>query len=140
MEVLLQTYYIILPIVATSLLGWVGWLLKNQKAEEELRESKIKEKEQKAEQIRKANSNGIMLVLRYMLRRYHTEYIVQEKITYTQYKEWIDLFNAYTALNGNSIAEKWNEDIENLPKCESLNGITAFEAMLKKSIKEADDK
>lgn len=31
MEVLLQTYYILLPIIATALVGWVGVLLKDQK-------------------------------------------------------------------------------------------------------------
>lgn len=31
MEVILQTYYTLLPIIATALVGWVGILLKNQK-------------------------------------------------------------------------------------------------------------
>lgn len=121
--VLLQTYYILLPIVATSLLGWIGILLKSQRKKEEAQE-----------QIRKANSVGIMLVLRYMLKRYHSEYSIQEKITYNQYKEWIELFKAYTELGGNSIAEEWNEDIEKLEKCESMDERSSFEIMLKQSI------
>ena len=31
MEVILQTYYTLLPIIATALVGWVGVLLKNQR-------------------------------------------------------------------------------------------------------------
>lgn len=121
--VLLQTYYILLPIVATSLLGWIGILLKSQRKKEEAQE-----------QIRKANSVGIMLVLRYMLKRYHSEYSIQGKITYNQYKEWIELFKAYTDLGGNSIAEEWNEDIEKLEKCESMDERSPFEIMLKQSV------
>ena len=33
MKVLLETYYILLPIIATALIGWVGVLLKGQKKE-----------------------------------------------------------------------------------------------------------
>lgn len=130
MEVILQTYYILLPIVATSLVGWVGVLLKKQKIKEE----NTLKKEEEIAQVRKANSEGIKLVLRYMLNRYHTEYMLQGKISYNQYKDWMDIFAAYRALGGNSIATTWNEDVENLEKCNSVNGNTLFESMVKQSI------
>ena len=31
MEILLQTYYILLPVVATALIGWVGVQIKKQR-------------------------------------------------------------------------------------------------------------
>lgn len=136
MEVLLQTYYIILPIIMTALVGWVGMMMKDQKQKEKTREQKIKEDEIEAKRIRKANSNGIMLVLRYMLKRYHSEYMIQGKITYTQYKDWMDMFKAYTALGGNSIAEEWNEDVEKLPKSDAGSNESPFEAMLRKSVED----
>lgn len=130
MDVILQTYYILLPIVATALIGWVGYLIKRQKAERD----HIVEDQKKIAQIRHANSEGIKLVLRYMLNRYHTEYMVQGKITYDQYKDWMDIFAAYKALGGNSIAENWNQNVENLEKCNSLTGDSPFEHLVKQSL------
>lgn len=127
MEVLLQTYYIVLPIIMTAVVGWVGVLLKDQKKKEQ-------QKELEAQRIGKANSTGIMLVLRYMLKRYHGEYMIQGKMTYDQYSDWQDLFDAYTALGGNSIAIQWNKEIERLEKTDSLSDISPFEAMLRQSM------
>lgn len=135
-EVLLQTYYILLPVISTALIGWVGMMLKGQREKEKCRENKIKEDEIEAKRIRRANSTGIMLVLRYMLKRYHSEYMIQGKMSYAQYQDWIDLFNAYTALGGNSIAKEWNEDVEHLVKNDSGPHISPFEIMLRKSVEE----
>lgn len=132
MEVILQTYYILLPIVATSLIGWVGVLLKRQKAKED----EIQKDRENIAKIRKANSNGIKLVLRYMLSRYHSEYMIQGKITYAQYKDWMDIFAAYRALGGNSIAMDWNDHIEAIEKCHSLDGNSAFEEMFKEHLQD----
>ena len=119
MEILLQTYYILLPIVATALIGWVGVLLKNQKKEERKKEDK-----------QKALSEGIMMILRYMLQRYHGEYMIQGKISYSQYQNWKDMMSVYRALGGNSIAIEWDHDIDDLEKCES--DVSPYEEMLKK--------
>lgn len=120
MKILLETYYILLPIIATALIGWVGVLLNGQKKEKT-----------EAEKRQAAQSQGIMLILRYMLQRYHGEYRMQKEITYNQYKNWKDIFQIYTDLGGNSIAEEWNEDIEHMDKCESAQEMSIYEAMLK---------
>lgn len=119
MEVLLQTYYTLLPIIATALVGWVGVLLKNQKKKDTDREEK-----------QKALSEGIMMILRYMLQRYHGEYMIQKKISYSQYQNWKDIFSVYKALGGNSIAIEWDHDIDDIEKCES--DVSPYEEMLKK--------
>lgn len=119
MEILLQTYYILLPIVATALIGWVGVLLKNQKKEERKKEDK-----------QKALSDGITMILRYMLQRYHGEYMIRKKISYGQYQNWKDMMSVYRALGGNSIAVEWDHDIDDLEKCES--DVSPYEEMLKK--------
>lgn len=120
MKILLETYYILLPIIATALIGWVGVLLNGQKKEKT-----------EAEKRQAAQSQGIMLILRYMLQRYHGEYRMQKEITYNQYKNWKDIYQIYTDLGGNSIAEEWNEDIEDMNKCESVQEMSIYEAMLK---------
>ena len=119
MEILLQTYYILLPIVATALIGWVGVLLKNQKKEERKKEDK-----------QKALSDGITMILRYMLQRYHGEYMIRKKISYGQYQNWKDMMSVYRALGGNSIAIEWDHEIDELDKCES--DVSPYEEMLKK--------
>lgn len=119
MEILLQTYYILLPIVATALIGWVGVLLKNQKKEERKKEDK-----------QKALTDGITMILRYMLQRYHGEYMIQGKISYSQYQNWKDIFGVYRALGGNSIAIEWDHEIDEIDKCES--DVSPYEEMLKR--------
>lgn len=135
MDFLLETYYTLLPIIATAILGWVGVLLKEQKKKESDKDKIAQKKEEEIASIRKANSEGIKLILRYMLKRYHSEYMLQEKITYNQYKDWIDLWKAYEALNGNSIAEEWNDDIEKLDKCDSISDMSLYESVLMQCIK-----
>lgn len=115
MEVFLQTYYILLPIVATAVVGWAGHVIKTQRSQDDARDK------------------GIMMVLRYMLQRYHSEYMMQGKMTYSQYQNWIDFFSAYTALGGNSIAVDWNKDIESLDKVESASDASLYEQLLKKT-------
>lgn len=119
MEVILQTYYTLLPIIATALVGWVGVLLKNQRKKDTDREEK-----------QEALSEGIMMILRYMLQRYHGEYMIQGRISYSQYQNWKDIFGVYRALGGNSIAIEWDHEIDELDKCES--DVSPYEEMLKK--------
>lgn len=126
MKVLLETYYILLPIVATALIGWVGVLLKGQKKEKT-----------ELEKRQAAQSAGIMMVLRYMLQRYHGEYKLQGRITYNQYKNWKDIFKVYMELGGNSVAIEWDEDIDRMEKCESASEMSVYEAMLKNSLKQS---
>ena len=123
MEILLQTYYILLPIVATALIGWVGVLLKNQKKEERKKENKQKDL-----------SDGITMILRYMLQRYHGEYMIRKTISYGQYQNWKDMMSVYRALGGNSIAIEWDHDIDELEKCES--DVSPYEEILKKEAKQ----
>lgn len=117
MQVVLETYYILLPIVATAVVGWAGHVIKSQRKQDDARD------------------RGIMMILRYMLQRYHSEYMLQGKMTYNQYQDWIDFFNAYTALGGNSVAVQWNKDIESIEKVESASDASLYELMLKQTMK-----
>lgn len=133
MDIILQTYYILLPIIATALVGWVGAMIKGQKKLEQERIEAEQEREKRAQKANEASGAGIMLVLRYMLKRYHSEYMLQGKITYSQYQDWMDIYAAYSALGGNSIAVDWNDEIETLERTDSIPSASPFEAMLKHS-------
>jgi hypothetical protein len=110
-ELMMTTYTIALPVV----LGYIVWLLQEQK------------KEKRTEKIKKnAERVGLMLMTRYMLRRYHVEYMWQGYITEEQYIDFEELHNAYHELGGNSIEEKWFEEIKLLPLKEGREELSPY--------------
>lgn len=91
-EFLKETYFVALPIVLTAFMGWIGATLNKQQKE------------------RSANSRGTMLILRYMLRRYHAEYKHKGYVTQAQYNEFEEMYEAYHELGGNgSVTHMWEE-------------------------------
>ena len=95
-EFMMQTYIIALPIILTSLLGYVVWLLKKQKKD------------------RDANSKGTMLLLRVQLIEYHAKYTALGEIPSYAYQNFIEMYDAYHELGGNSMVTKMKEEIEEL--------------------------
>lgn len=91
-ELLIQTYTIALPI----LLGYIVWLLKNQKKD------------------RDANSKGTMLLLRTQLIEYHTKYMQLGDIPSYAYQNFCEMYDAYHALGGNGMVTKMKQEIEEL--------------------------
>ena len=91
-ELLFQTYTIVLPI----LLGYIVWLLKNQKKD------------------RDANSKGTMLLLRVQLIEYHDKYMRLGSIPSYAYDNFCEMYNAYHKLGGNGMITKMMHEIEGL--------------------------
>ena len=91
-ELLIQTYTIALPI----LLGYIVWLLKNQKKD------------------RDANSKGTMLLLRTQLIEYHAKYMQLGDIPSYAYQNFCEMYDAYHALGGNGMVTKMKQEIEEL--------------------------
>ena len=91
-----QTYIIALPIVLTSLMGWIVWLLKKQKKD------------------RDANSKGTMLLLRVQLIEYHDKYMMLGDIPSYAYENFMEMYDAYHALGGNGMITKMMHEIEEL--------------------------
>lgn len=95
-EFLMQTYYVALPIVLTALMGYVIWLLQNQKKD------------------RDANSKGTMLLLRVQLIEYHEKYTNLGEIPSYAYQNFMEMYDAYHTLGGNGMVTKMKEEIEEL--------------------------
>ena len=95
--ILLQTYTIALPIVLTALMGYIVWLLKQQKRD------------------RDANSQGTMLLLRVQLIEYHDKYTSLGYIPSYVYQNYCEMYEAYHALGGNGMATRMWEEIQDLP-------------------------
>lgn len=96
MEFLLQTYTIVLPIILTSLTGYIVWLLKKQKLD------------------RDANSKGTMLLLRVQLIAEHDKFMETGEIPAFDYQNFIEMYDAYHALGGNGMVTKMKNEIEEL--------------------------
>ena len=95
-EILMETYVIALPIILTSFFGYVVWFLKQQKKD------------------RDANSKGTMLLLRVQLIEYHAKYIALGEIPSYAYQNFVEMYDAYHELGGNSMVTKMKEEIEEL--------------------------
>ena len=91
-ELFMTTYSIVLPI----LLGYIVWLLKNQKKD------------------RDANSKGTMLLLRVHLIEYHEKYMQMGEIPSYAYQNFSEMYGAYHALGGNGMVTKMKEEIDEL--------------------------
>ena len=91
-EIFIQTYEIVLPI----LLGYIVWLLKEQKKD------------------RDANSRGTMLLLRVQLIEYHDKYMEQGDIPSYAYENFVEMYKAYHSLGWNGMITKMYEEIQEL--------------------------
>ncbi len=93
---LLETHSIALPIVLTTLMGYIVWLLKKQKKD------------------RDANSKGTMLLLRVQLIEYHDKYTILGSIPSYAYENFCEMYEAYHELGGNGMITKMKEEIDEL--------------------------
>lgn len=93
---LLETYSIALPIVLTTLMGYIVWLLKKQKKD------------------RDANSKGTMLLLRVQLIEHHDKYTILGSIPSYAYENFCEMYEAYHELGGNGMITKMKEEIDEL--------------------------
>lgn len=93
---LLETYSIALPIVLTSLMGYIVWLLKKQKKD------------------RDANSKGTMLLLRVQLIECHDKYTILGSIPSYAYENFCEMYEAYHELGGNGMITKMKKEIDEL--------------------------
>ena len=91
-----QILVAILTVVVTPLMGYIVWLLKEQKKD------------------RTAQEKGIMLLLRVQLIEYHDKYMRKGKTPTYAFQNFEDMYEAYHELGGNSMAEKMHEEINEL--------------------------
>ncbi len=113
-ELLLQTYLIILPIFLTALMGYIVWLLQEQK-KQKIEDAKERDNRIKKEtEQRSANSKGTMLLLRVQLIEYHDRYIAQGSIPSYAYQNFCEMYETYHELGGNGMITKMMHEIEEL--------------------------
>lgn len=95
-ELFYQTYTIALPIILTALMGYIVWILKNQKKD------------------RDANTKGTMMLLRVQLIEYHDKYMQLGSIPTYAYQNFSEMYSAYHTMGGNGLGTQMFQDIKNL--------------------------
>ena len=91
-----EIFLVVCEITLPILLGYIVWLLKNQKKD------------------RDASGKGIMLLLRVQLIEYHNKYTAEGEIPTYAYQNFTEMYEAYHTLGGNGMITKMKEEIEEL--------------------------
>ena len=123
-DIVRETYYIMLPIVTTAFMGLISTRLKEQDKQRKL------DAQQQMDML-VANSAANRTILKYMLERYHTEYMHKGSVTEKQYEAACSVYDSYHNLGGNGFGtDLWN-DIQSLPKRTDVSeSVSPFADML----------
>ena len=113
-EYLFQTYLIALPIFLTAIMGYIIWLLQEQKKQKIADTKERNDRIAKEAEERLANSKGTMLLLRVQLIEYHDKYMMLGDIPSYAYENFMEMYDAYHALGGNGMITKMMHEIEEL--------------------------
>lgn len=113
-EFLFQTYLIALPIFLTAIMGYIIWLLQEQKKQKIADAKERNDRIAKETEERLANSKGTMLLLRVQLIEYHDKYMMLGDIPSYAYENFMEMYDAYHALGGNGMITKMMHEIEEL--------------------------
>ena len=119
-DVIIKIMYIILPV----LLGYLVWLLKEERTER---------KDIKTEQS--ATTLGIKEILGYMIDRYYSEIMLQGYITTDQRNTIEGVFVAYAADKGNGARKKKYEELMKIKIDDSKPNVSLYYQMLKENYK-----
>ena len=119
-DVIIKIMYIILPV----LLGYLVWLLKEERTER---------KDIKTEQ--NATTLGIKEILGYMIDRYYSEIMLQGYITTDQRNTIEGVFVAYAANKGNGARKKKYEELMKVTIDDSKPNVSLYYQMLKDKYK-----
>lgn len=108
MEIITHIIDIVLPVI----LGYVVWLLKEERHE------------------RKASNLGMKEILGYMIDRWYEEFILQGYITTDQRNTFDDVYKAYAANKGNGARKaKW-EEVQKMHIDDTKSGISPYLALV----------
>ena len=111
---LYQTYMIALPVILTALLGYIVWLLKEQKKQKQIDAHERDERIEAEKRLRENNSKGTMLLLRVQLIEYHDKYMELGEIPSYAYDNFNEMYDVYHNLGGNGMVTKMEQEIKEL--------------------------
>ena len=121
-----------IPVIFGPLLGYVVWLLKEQRNEN-------KETNEKMQALYKAMNEGMKEMLGYMVDRLYNEAMVQKYITTDQSDRLESYYGVYSALHGNGTRKHKYEEMKKLPIDDSKEFDNYFMEMYKEIMKGRKD-
>ena len=143
------------PVTVTGLFGIILWRLQAADADRKANRAKADEQFARIEantqrsQLNKeaiaelglitarlrdsaeSNDEGLKLVMRYLLQRYHAEYMLQGFLTSHQKTEFLEAYEIYHAKGGNGTAEGWKNELCELPVRDDLPVTNPYLEMMK---------
>ncbi len=90
---------------------------------------------EKLKSVGDVNGEGLKIVMRYMLQRYHAEYMMQGFVTSHQRSDFLEAYDLYKAKGGNGTAEGWHEEVVTLPVRDDLPVVNPYLELLKREEK-----
>lgn len=139
MDFLLETYYVILPIIVSALMGYVVWVLENTKKNEQKRLLAEEEKAAEEDKKRQATVHGTCVILLYMLERLYTEYKMQNFITKEQRDNFYNIYQTYHELGGNGYGTALCHYIDELEIRNDVETISPYAKLLKEAYAKGRD-
>ena len=77
------------------------------------------------------NSEGVKVLMRYMLQRYHAEYMIQGYITSHEKQEFLEAYHVYHDKGGNGTGESWMREVDGLPVRDDVPVINPYLELMK---------
>ena len=79
------------------------------------------------------NSEGVKVLMRYMLQRYHAAYMMRGFITSHEKQEFLEAYHVYHDKGGNGTGESWMREVDRLPVRDDVPVINPYLEMLKEN-------
>lgn len=79
------------------------------------------------------NSEGVKVLMRYMLQRYHAAYMMRGFITSHEKQEFLEAYHVYHGKGGNGTGESWMRDVDGLPVRDDVPVINPYLEILKEN-------
>ncbi len=79
------------------------------------------------------NSDGVKVLMRYMLQRYHATYMMRGFITSHEKQEFLEAYHVYHGKGGNGTGESWMRDVDGLPVRDDVPVINPYLEILKEN-------
>ena len=79
------------------------------------------------------NSDGVKVLMRYMLQRYHATYMMRGFITSHEKQEFLEAYHVYHDKGGNGTGESWMREVDRLPVRDDVPVINPYLEMLKEN-------
>lgn len=77
------------------------------------------------------NSEGVKVLMRYMLQRYHATYMMRGFVTSHEKQEFLEAYHVYHDKGGNGTGESWMREVDRLPVRDDVPVINPYLELMK---------